>query len=150
MLANIPMHMHVMVIYFSILPFLLFYSISLAKKKKYKKHFLSQASLLSITLVVLVYFEIMIRIDGGFFEFAKQSSFEHGFLVKYLIFHIAIALVAAVLWIGLFIKSYIIYKNNQLELLKSSNHKKIGMITALFIFLSCITGVFVYLFLFIF
>ena len=150
MLLNIPTHMHIMVIYFTILPFLLFYSINLAKKRKYKKHFLSQAFLLSFTLIVLVYFEIMIRIDGGFFEFAKQSSFEHSFLVKYLIFHIAIALVAAVLWVTLFIKSYIVYKNNQLELLKSSNHKKMGIITAIFLFLSCLTGVFVYLFLFIF
>lgn len=150
MFSNIPMHMNIMVIYFTLLPFVLFYSISLAKKRKYKAHFISQFFILSLTLVVLLYFEIMIRIDGGFFEFAKQSSFDHDFLVKYLIFHITIALIAAILWLRLFIKSYLLYKNNQLELLKSSSHKKMGIITSIFLFLSCLTGVFVYLFLFIF
>lgn len=150
MFSTIPMHMNIMVIFFGILPLFLFYSISLAKKKKYKAHFLSQSILLATTLVVLVYFEVMIRLDGGFFEFAKQSSMDHDFLIQYLIFHIAIALIAAVLWIRLFIKSYLLYKNGDLEKIKSSNHKKMGIITSIFLLLSCLTGVFVYLFLFIF
>lgn len=144
------MHMNVMVVFFSLLPFALFYSISYARKKEYKKHFISQSFILGIALVVLVYFEIMIRIDGGFFEFSKHSNMSEEFLIKYLIFHIAIALIAAILWIGLFIKTYMKYKNGKLEQIVNSSHKTWGKISALFITLSCITGVFVYLFLFIF
>lgn len=149
-MSNIPIHMSIMVVFFGLLPLFLFYSISLARKKMYKAHFISQSILLSLTLIVLVYFEIMIRLDGGFFEFAKQSNMDHDFLVNYLIFHILIALIAAILWIRLFIKSYLLYKNGKIEEIKSSSHKKMGKIASLFIFLSCITGVFVYLFLFVF
>ncbi|RXJ79621.1 DUF420 domain-containing protein [Arcobacter sp. F2176] len=147
---NIPLHMNVMVIFFSILPFLVMASIYFAKNKQYKLHFYSQGFILVLTVFVLVFFEIMIRIDGGFFEFAKQSNLPHGFLVGYLIFHIIIALIAAVLWIRLFIKSMSLYQNGKIEEIKTSNHIREGKITFVFLLLSCITGVFVYLFLFIF
>ena len=147
---NIPLHMNVMVIFFSILPFLVMTSIYFAKNKQYKLHFYSQGFILVLTVFVLVFFEIMIRIDGGFFEFAKQSNLPHGFLVGYLIFHIIIALIAAVLWIRLFIKSMNLYQKGKIAQIKASNHMREGKITFIFLLLSCITGVFVYLFLFIF
>ena len=142
--------MNVMVIFFSILPFLVMASIYFAKNKQYKLHFYSQGFILVLTVFVLVFFEIMIRIDGGFFEFAKQSNLPHGFLVGYLIFHIIIALIAAVLWIRLFIKSMNLYQKGKIAQIKASKHMRDGKITFVFLLLSCITGVFVYLFLFIF
>ena len=149
-LNNIPLHMNVMVIFFSVLPFLVMASIYFAKNKQYKLHFYSQGFILVLTVLVLVFFEIMIRIDGGFFEFAKQSDMPHGFLVGYLIFHIIIALVTAILWIRLFIKSMSLYQNGKIEEIKASNHIREGKISFVFLLLSCITGIFVYLFLFIF
>ncbi|WP_375725279.1 DUF420 domain-containing protein [Arcobacter sp. KX21116] len=146
----IPLHMNVMLVFFSVLPFLVMGSIFLAKNKQYKLHFYSQGFILVLTILVLVFFEIMIRIDGGFFEFAKQSNMPHGFLVGYLIFHIIIALIAAVLWIRLFIKSMGLYQRGKIEEIKASTHMREGKITFVFLLLSCITGVFVYLFLFIF
>lgn len=147
---NIPVHMNVMLIFFSTLPFFVMGSIYFAKNKQYKLHFYSQGFILVLTVLVLVFFEIMIRVDGGFFEFAKQSNMSHNFLVGYLIFHIIIALIAAILWIKLFIKSMILYQNGKITEIKASNHMREGKITFIFLLLSCITGVFVYLFLFIF
>lgn len=147
---NIPLHMNVMVIFFSILPFIVLVSIHYAKNKKYKLHLISQGFVLILTVLVLLFFEVMIRIDGGFFEFAKQSSMSHDFLIKYLFFHIALSLIAAFLWIRLFINSMIMYRAGKLESLKNSNHRRNGKITFLFLLLSCVTGIFLYLFLFIF
>jgi len=147
---NIPLHMNVMVVFFAILPFFVLLGVYFAKKHKYKLHFISQGFTLIITTLVLLYFEVMIRLDGGFFEFAKQSSMSHEFLVKYLIFHVIIALITAVLWIMLFLKSMILYQSGKIEEIKKSNHKKMGMITFAFLVLSCVTGIFLYLFLFIF
>lgn len=147
---NIPIHMNVMVIFFAIVPFIVLQSIYFAKNKKYKMHFISQGFVLILTILVLIYFEVMIRVDGGFFEFAKQSNLSHDFLLKFLLFHITISLLAAILWIRLFIKSMILYRAGKLEELKTSNHRRNGKITFSFLLLSCITGIFVYLFLFIF
>lgn len=147
---NVPLHMNVMVIFFTILPIILWKSISFAKNRNYKLHFISQGVILILTILVLSYFEIMIRVDGGFFEFIKQSRISHDFLTKYLILHIIISIVSGILWITLFFKSMNKYRDGKMEELKSSKHKKIGVITFLFLLLSCITGVFVYLFLFIF
>lgn len=147
---NIPIHMNVMVIFFTILPFIVLVSIYYAKNKKYKLHLTSQGFVLILTILVLAYFEVMIRIDGGFFEFSKQSSMSLDFLIKYLIFHIGVSLIAAVLWIRLFFKSMVLYKAGEIENLKNSNHKRDGKITFLFLLLSCVTGIFLYLFLFIF
>jgi putative membrane protein len=147
---KIPLHMNVMVVFFSVLPFLVLLGISFAKKQKYKLHFISQGFVIVISVLVLLYFEIMIRLDGGFFEFAKQSSMSHDFLVKYLIFHVSIALIATILWIMIFVKSMILYQSGKLEEIKQSNHKKMGIITFVFLLLSCVTGIFLYLFLFIF
>ena len=147
---NIPIHMNVMVIFFSILPFIVLQSIYYAKNKRYKLHLISQGFVLILTILVLVYFEVMIRIDGGFFEFSKESNVSHDFLVKFLFFHIALSLIAAILWITLFFKSMVLYKAGEIESLKNSNHRRNGKITFLFLLLSCITGIFIYLFLFIF
>ena len=147
-LSTIPMHMNLMVIYFFLLPFFLILSISFAKQKKYKLHFISQTFLLSFSFLVIIYFEIMIRLEGGFFEFIKDSTLSHTFLVTYLIVHILISITALILWIRLFVKSYKMYKIKKFEEFKSSNHKKMGKITFIFLFLSCITGVLLYFFLF--
>ncbi|PLY10882.1 MAG: hypothetical protein C0626_04415 [Arcobacter sp.] len=147
---NIPLHMNVMVIFFSILPFVVLLSINYARNKKYKLHLISQGFVLILTLLVLAYFEVMIRIDGGFFEFAKQSNMSHDFLVKYLFFHIALSIIAAILWIRLFFNSMSVYRAGKIDSLKNSKHKRDGKITFLFLLLSCVTGVFLYLFLFIF
>ena len=147
---NAPLHMNVMVVFFTILPIILWKSISFAKNRKYKLHFISQGFILILTILVLSYFEIMIRVDSGFFEFIKKSSISHDFLTKYLLFHIIISSVSAILWITLFFKSMNMYRAGKMEELKSSKHKRIGITTFVFLLLSCITGVFVYLFLFIF
>ena len=61
-----PFYLDLATVYFAVLPLLLAFSIYYAVKKEYKKHFVSQAIILGTTLIIVVIFEIGVRISGGF------------------------------------------------------------------------------------
>ena len=113
--TSAPFYLDFATVYFALLPFLLAFSIYLATKKEYKKHFISQAIILGVTLVVVVIFEIGVRIDGGFLEYSKNSNISYDFLLTFLIIHILIAIFAVGGWLYLFISTYKAYKNNSLD-----------------------------------
>lgn len=143
--TSAPFYLDFATVYFAILPFLLAFSIYLAAKKEYKKHFISQAIILGVTLVVVVIFEIGVRIDGGFLEYSKNSNISYDFLLTFLIIHILIAIFAVGGWLYLFISTYKAYKNNSLD---TKKHKKIGKAIFIALTISSIMGIFIYLFLF--
>ena len=145
--TSAPFYLDFATVYFAILPFLLAFSIYLATKKEYKKHFISQAIILGVTLVVVVIFEIGVRIDGGFLEYSKNSNISYDFLLTFLIIHILIAIFAVGGWLYLFISTYKAYKNNSLD---TKKHKKIGKAIFIALTISSIMGIFIYLFLFYF
>lgn len=141
--------MDVVTIYFALLPFLLFYSIKQAINKKYKQHFASQALILAITLVIVLVFEVGVRLTGGFIEYAKYSSLSYDFLLIFLIIHIIIAILAVAGWLYLFISSYKEYKTNGFTNFKNTKHKKIANAIFTSLTLTSIMGIFIYVFLFI-
>lgn len=142
-----PFYLDVATFYFAILPFLLAISIFFAIKKHYKKHFISQAVILGVTLFIVVIFEIGIRISGGFIEYSKYSNISYDFMLFFLIIHILIAIAAVGGWLFLFISSYKQYKSNTLNV---TSHKIIGKAIFIALSISSIMGVCIYFFLFIF
>ena len=148
--TNAPLYMDIMTIYVVFLPFLLLISIFFAVKQKYKTHFISQAIILSISLCVILYFEVMTRLENKFLVYVEQSSFSFGFLLTFLVIHIIIATASLAGWVYLFIVSYKAYRKNELDKLRGSNHKKIGKAIFLTLTISSIMGVCMYLFLFVF
>jgi len=142
--------MDVVTIYFALLPFLLAYSIYFAIKKEYKKHFISQSAILVLTLVLVLVFEIGVRLTGGFLEYAKESSISYDFLFMFLIVHIIIAILAVAGWLYLFISSYKEYKSNGYSNFKNTKHKKIAKAIFAALTITSIMGVSIYIFLFIF
>lgn len=142
-----PFYLDITTVYFATLPFLLAISIYFAIKKEFEKHFFSQAIILGITLVIVVIFEICIRISGGFLEYSKYSNISFDFMLVFLTIHILIAIAAVGGWLFLFISSYKDYKNNSFN---GKKHKKIGKAIFLALTISSIMGVFIYLFLFVF
>jgi putative membrane protein len=141
--------MDIATIYFVILPFLLIYSINFARKKEYKKHFLSQSLTLALTLGVVLIFEIGVRLTGGFFEYVKNSSVSYDFLLVFLIVHIIIAIFAVGGWLYLYISAYKEYRNNGFINFKGSNHRKIGKAIFLALSITAFMGLAIYIFLFI-
>jgi putative membrane protein len=145
--TNAPFYMDIATVYFAILPFLLAFSIFYAVKKQYKKHFISQAIILCLTLYIVVLFEIGLRISGGFMEYSKYSNISFDFMLVFLVIHIFIAIAAMGGWIFLFISSYKQYKRNELD---GKKHKKIGKAIFASLTITSIMGIFMYLFLFVF
>lgn len=145
--TSAPFYLDLATVYFAILPFLLAFSISFAIKKEYQKHFISQAIVLGLTLLIVVIFEIGVRIDGGFLEYSKNSNISYDFLLTFLIIHILIAIFAVGGWLYLFISTYKAYKNDSLD---TTKHKKIGKAIFIALTISSIMGIFIYLFLFFF
>lgn len=142
--------MDVVTIYFALLPFLLAFSIKYAIKKEFKKHFISQSIILATTLLIVLVFEVGVRLTGGFLEYAKTSSISYDFLVLFLIVHIIVAILAVAGWLYLYISSYKQYKNGGFTNFSQTNHKKIAKAIFASITLTSIMGVCIYLFLFVF
>jgi putative membrane protein len=144
--TSAPFYMDFITVYFAILPVLMFLSITFAMKKKYEKHFMSQLVLFGVTLVVVVIFEVGVRVSDGFVEFMKNAHVSYGFMITFLIVHVSIALASVVLWSALLygaVKSYKLENNGV-----SASHKKVGKLVFLGITMASYMGVGVYYLLF--
>jgi len=93
-----PLFMDLVTIYFALLPFLVGFAIMLAARGRYRAHFKSQAALFLVTMVMVVVFEAGVRIGGGFNDYMQGSDLSYGWVLSYLLLHIAIALFTVVVW----------------------------------------------------
>lgn len=140
------MYMDIVTLYFAVLPFLLAFSVYQAIRGNIKFHYQSQFVILAVTIIMVLIFEIGVRLTGGFAEYAEQSTISYDFLLLFLVIHILIALMAVGGWIYLIISSYKSYQNNVLE--NSSKHQKMGKWIFAALTLTSIMGCLIYLFLF--
>ncbi|MCJ7766235.1 MAG: DUF420 domain-containing protein [Thiovulaceae bacterium] len=93
-----PLFMDLVTIYFGLLPFLVGYSITLAVKGNYRSHFKSQAALFLLSMVMVVVFEIGVRLSGGFSAYMQGSALSYNGVMLYLFVHILIALFTVIAW----------------------------------------------------
>jgi len=144
-----PFFMDSVVIIVALLPFLIALSIWFAKLKYHKLHYFFQTTLFIVTIVILIYFEYGIKLGGGFMEYMKKSSIDLSFGLTFLIFHIIIATITIIIWARTIKIAFEDRKRRTLPGLYSKFHRKSGKLVAFFIFLTSITGVGVYIILFI-
>ena len=137
-----PIFMDIVTLIVSLLPFLMMGVISLARSKKYKLHALFQKILFLVSVVVLTYFETGVRMVGGFETFMKDSGVEHDYALIVLIFHITISVITLIIWV-----TTLIMAKKQLQLNK---HKQAGKLTFLGVTLTSLTGIWVYLLMFVY
>jgi len=137
-----PLFMDITTLIVALLPFLVAFAILFAKKRKYKIHAFLQTVILSISLVIIGYFEYGIRLGGGFNEYIKNSSVNSTLALSILILHILIATITLYIWIATVIKANI--KKPQ-----TYNHKKLGIRTFMGIVLTSLSGIWIYIILFI-
>lgn len=143
-----PFFMDVVFLFFSFLPFLMLITIIFAINKRYKLHMISQGVVLAITTIVVLFFEVTIRLYGGFVEFIDEGFKNYELFILFLVVHILIALASYAGWVYLFIKAYKDYKKNGFYIIKNSNHQKIGKYIFIFMSISCIMGGIIYFILF--
>jgi len=137
-----PFFMDIVTLIVSLLPFLVAFAISLAKRKNYKAHAIVQKLIFAFSVLVLSYFEMGVRISGGFSTFMQESSVSHNYAFIVLIFHIAISIITLLIW-GV----TIFMAKKQLQLKK---HKKAGLLTFLGVVATSLTGIWVYLLMFVY
>ena len=137
-----PLFMDEVTLIVALLPMLLFGAIALARKKHYKAHMYYQIFLYVISLCVVFYFEAGVRVLGGFATFEERSSVAHNYLFAVLIIHIAIAASSTLFWTFTVLSAK--------KELKLGRHKRDGMITFAGVTLTSLTGIWVYLLLFVY
>ncbi|MBN2824936.1 MAG: DUF420 domain-containing protein [Campylobacterales bacterium] len=142
-----PLFMDFVTVIVALLPFLVAGSIYLAKQKSFKFHQITQIVILITSVIVVGYFEYGVRIGGGFAEYVKSTSVSYGVALTILVVHILIALVTLYLWINTIIKAkkYRIVETPNPEY----NHKKAGFRVAMGIVATSVTGIIVYIVLFV-
>ncbi len=134
-----PFFMDLVTLIVAFLPFLIFGAIRLARTKKYKSHAVVQVVLFISSIVIFTYFEVGVRVGGGFNAFMDGSSVSHNYALYVLVLHIVIAIATLGLW------TITISRNK-----KNYKHKIFGMFTFLGITATSFSGIWVYLLLFVF
>jgi len=137
-----PIFMDLVTLIVAVLPLLVFGAISLARAKKYKLHSYAQIFIFAFSVIVLVYFETGVRVGGGFNYFMDGSSVSHGYAFGVLILHIIIAIVTLIIWFSAIIRAK--------KFITSGKHKQVGIATFIGIVLTSLSGIWVYLLLFVY
>ncbi len=145
-----PLFMDIVSVIVALLPFLIFGAISLAKKGNYSAHESVQKLLFIVTVIVVGFFELGVRMEGGYKNLMEGSSVGHNYFIYVLIFHIIISVITLILWVMTLYSAKRYKKQSTLPGLYSQAHKKDGIRTFIGIILTMLTGAWVYALLFVY
>ena len=145
-----PLFMDIVSVIVFLLPFLIFGAILLAKKKNYSAHESVQKLLFVVSVIVVGFFELGVRMEGGYKSLMEGSSVSHDYLLYVLIFHIIISVVTLILWVKTLYMAKQYKKESTLPGSYAQTHKKDGQRTFIGIILTMLTGAWVYALLFVY
>ena len=145
-----PLFMDIVSVIVALLPFLIYGAISLAKNGNYSAHESAQKLLFVVSVIVVGFFEVGVRMEGGYKNLMEGSSVSHDYLLYVLIFHIIISVITLILWVKTLYTSKRYKKQSTLPGLNSQAHKKDGQRTFIGIILTMLTGAWVYALLFVY
>lgn len=145
-----PLFMDIVTLIVAILPLLVFGSILLARKKMYRLHVITQNIIFVVSLIVVAYFEVGVRVGGGFDAFVSDTGVSHSYALWVLIVHIIIAVATLVFWTLTMIGANMQYAKKELPGRYSIGHRKLAVKAVLGIILTSLSGIWVYLLLFVY
>jgi len=144
-----PFFMDFVTLIVAFLPLLVGVAISFAKKEKYVLHRVVQTIILIVSMLVVGYFEYGVRLGGGYETFVKNTQVSHNYLFIVLMVHILISVVTLGIWISTLIRASKDYERG-LPGPYSKSHRRAGLRTFIGIVLTSLSGIWVYLLLFVF
>jgi len=144
-----PLFMDVVTIFFALTPFLVAYSIFLAVKGNYRLHLQTQLAVFVLAMVMVVVFEIGVRVDGGFNTYMHESSWSYSAVLIYLITHILFALLTVVAWGITIYSAYKVYREEGYQSPYFKLHRKRARWVFLAITINSMMGVSLYPILFV-
>lgn len=143
-----PFFMDFVMIIVALLPLLVAIAISFARKRNYKLHAFVQTLLFVIAVLVVGYFEYGVRVGGGYEGFVKDSSVSHTYAFYVLIFHIIVSVIGFGIWAHTIVTARADARKHTLPGIYSKSHKKSGIRAFIWIVMTAVTGVWVYILLF--
>ncbi len=127
-----------------IIPLVLYLSSTWARRGDHRLHRNVQCVCLALLTVILVLFEVNIRMRGGSEALFISSSFAQTPLLRFiLLFHLAIAVSSYLAWIALTVVSWRKFESD-LPGRFSINHRKVGLLVIGGNVATAITGVMLY------
>lgn len=145
-----PFFMDVVTLIVALLPLLIFGGIMLARKGFKKLHMIVQNFIFVVSLVVIAYFEVGVRMGGGFDVFVDGTSISHSFALGVLLVHILIALVTLYFWSRTIITANRDYFKKELPGKFSVAHRVIAIKATIGIIFTSLSGIWVYMLLFVY
>jgi putative membrane protein len=145
-----PFFMDLVTLVVALLPLLVGIAISFARRKRYHLHGAVQMMIFIVSVLIVSYFEYGVRSGGGYEVFVKHTHVSHNYLLTVLIIHIVISVLTLGIWANTLFHGRKDWKNGTLPGLYSAFHKKAGIRTYTGIVLTSLTGIWVYLLLFVF
>lgn len=145
-----PLFMDVVTLIVALLPLLVYFAILFAKNKYYKTHALLQNFIFLFSVVVIMYFELGVRVGGGFKEFVAGSGVSHTYAAIVLGVHILIATVTLFLWILLMMRTNYEFIKKFIPGIARASHIRLALKTFVGIVLTSFSGIWVYLLLFVY
>jgi len=111
---------------------------------------LFQNVLFVVSIIVVGYFELGVRIGGGFDAFIKGSGVSHTYASIVLVLHVLISITTLYLWSKTIFSSNKMFKDKLLPGTMALKHKKDALKTFIGIVFTSFSGIWVYLLLFVF
>ena len=146
-----PFFMDFVTLVIALLPLVVGIAITLARKGFYTLHGKVQGVIFIVSLIVVGYFEYGVRLGGGYEAFVQNTHVSHHYLLAVLIVHIVIATLTLGIWASTLVRAYKESKRGGvLPGVGSDAHKKAGVRTFIAICLTALTGIWLYLLLFVF
>ena len=145
-----PFFMDFVTLIVALLPLLVGVAISFAKHRKYILHARVQMAIFIVSVIVVSYFEYGVRLGGGYETFVKNTHVSHDYLFSVLVVHIIISVVTLGFWISTIWRALSDSGQGGLPGNYSKSHRKAGFRTFIGIVLTSLTGIWVYLLLFVF
>lgn len=145
-----PLFMDMVTLIVALLPVLVYGAILFARKKMYVTHTVLQNIIFIFSVIVVAYFELGVRVGGGFDTFMSESGVEYTYALVILILHIIIATVTLFYWSRTIIMGNMAFKQGALPGKASYSHKLLALKTVAGISLTSFSGIWVYLLLFVY
>lgn len=145
-----PFFMDFVTIVVALLPFLVWFGVGLIRKGYYAFHQFYQITLFVLSLLVVGWFEYGVRVGGGFNAFIEGNPRSVTAMLIILIVHIVISTATTIYWAKTLWQAYRHYHDGSLPGGFSVRHIARAKLTLVGIFLTALTGVWVYLMLFVY
>jgi len=144
-----PFFMDFVTLIVALLPLLVGMAIYFARRQDYSLHALVQTLIFIVSIIVVGYFEYGVRLGGGYEAFVKNTHVSHNYLFVVLMIHIFISVVTLGIWASTLIRAKKDYESG-LPGPYSRSHRRAGFRTFIGITLTSLTGIWVYLLLFVY